>query len=145
IPNRMRERAVAILPMPKLRKHTVLLDPFRAAGLDRFDKIGKATGRVNRCQDVDMIFNPIQPEQMAILIFNDAPDVTEKGFTTSFDQNAFAMFRRKNDVINDLRVGCHNPSPRFIRPLQDRKYFSPNPQVAPAAIYPCYDPPGLKA
>jgi len=58
----MRERAVTLLPMTKSREHVVLLDPFCTAGFDRFDQIGQRNRRMNRSQNMDVVFHAIQPE-----------------------------------------------------------------------------------
>lgn len=104
----MRERAITFLPMAKLRKNFVLFDPFCAADFHGLDQIRQRNRRVNRSQNVNMVFNAVQPEQMAIMVFYDAPDVTKQILAARFIQNTFAIFRRKNDVINDLRVGGQN-------------------------------------
>ena len=70
-----------------------------------------------------MVFHAIQPEQMTIMILDDAPDVTEQILAARFVQNTFAIFRRENDVINDLCVGGQNVLARFVRPFQGRGFF----------------------
>ena len=104
----MRERAITFLPMTELREHVVLLDPFCAAGLYGLDQIRQRNRRMNRSQNVNVVFHAIQPEQMAIVVFDNPPDVAKQIFAARFIKHTLAVFRRENDVINDLGVGGQN-------------------------------------
>jgi hypothetical protein len=73
---------------------------------------------------------------MALMIFDDAPDVTEQILAARFIQHAFAMFRREDDMINDLCIGGHNGlgvagSTRSGSVI----FYLYKPQVSPAAIH----------
>ena len=123
-PHGMGERAITFLPMVELREHFVFLDPFGAAGLDGLDQIRQANRRMQRSQNVNVVFNPVETEHMAFVIFNDAPDVTEQILAARFVQHTLAMFRRKDDVINDLCVGgqcCSTPSGSVIFIIANRR------------------------
>jgi hypothetical protein len=55
-----------------------------------------------------MVFHAVQPEQMAIVIVDNPPDVTEQILSTRYVQDTFAVLRRENYVMDDLCVGGQN-------------------------------------
>ena len=57
---------------------------------------------------MNVVLNAIQPEQMTIMVFDDAPDVTEQILSTRYVQDTFAVLRRENYVMDDLCVGGQN-------------------------------------
>ena len=101
-------------------KHLFSLIHLAAAGLDGLDQIREANRRMQRGQDVNMVFNPVETEHMTFVILDDAPDVAEQIFAARFVQHALAIFRREDDVINDLCVGGHSDLALVVRPLQGR-------------------------
>ena len=66
---------------------------------------------------MNMVFHAVQSEQLAIVVFNDAPDVTEQILAARFIQHALAVFSRENDVINDLCVGGQSVSGVLFDPV----------------------------
>ena len=56
---------------------------------------------------MDMVFNAVETKQMAFVILNDTPKVTKQILSPWLVQPTGAIFRRENDMINDLCVGGH--------------------------------------
>src|ERR1700761_4595789 len=120
----MSECSITFLPMVKLRKYFVFPDPFGGAGLDGLDQIGQTDALMDRCKNVKMILDTIQSVQMAIVIFKNAPDVSEQLFPAGLVQGALAIFSGKNDVINDLGVGGQNILRFYTTPMGSKTFHS---------------------
>src|SRR2546427_6818156 len=86
---------------------TLFRSPFAGADLDVFDQVRRTDCRMYRGQDVQVVFNAIDPVEMALFVFEDAPGVAEQVFAVFGEQRGDALFGRKDDVIIDLRVGGH--------------------------------------
>ncbi len=54
-----------------------------------------------------MIFQAIDPIEMALFIGEELVDVGKKPASVVFDERGFSMLGRKNDVVNKLSVSAH--------------------------------------
>jgi hypothetical protein len=58
-------------------------------------------------QNMDVILNPADPVQMAVLVTDNAPNVFVQFLATFGPQHPLAILGRENDVIQDLRERGH--------------------------------------
>lgn len=72
-----------------------------------FTKSASATVGVQAGQDMNVVFHAADAVEVALLVLGDAPDVAKQIVATGLRQNAFAMLRREDDVVDDLGVGGH--------------------------------------
>ena len=101
----MRKRPIALLPMRKPGECAAFFDPMRRSRFYVFNKIRKADGGMETCENVQMVPNATNPVRVAVVILNDPPDVSGKIIAAGMIQNGFAVPGRKDDVVENLRVG----------------------------------------
>ena len=87
------ERTVPVLPMCERGKQTVLLDPFGGTGLDGFDQVRNACSGVKAGQNMHMVFDTVDAIQVAVQVFQNAPNVTEKTVPFVSHQSGHPIFR----------------------------------------------------
>ena len=102
VPVRDGEYAVTVLPMCEVGKHGVLFDPTAGAYFDLLHQIRQANRRMQAGQDVNVVFNTVDPVEMTVLIFQYAPDVTKQLFSFVGRQDRDAVLGREDDVVIDL-------------------------------------------
>ena len=106
-----RERAVSVLPVVKGGKDVVFFDPFGGGNLDLFDQIRQRDRRVQAGEQMDVIFDAADAVEVAVPLFDDAPDIFVKIIAVFFQQNGLSIFGCEDDVVNNLGVGGHIGKP----------------------------------
>ncbi len=102
------ESAVPILPAAEIGEQPRVFDVVIAGEFDVFDERGKRNRRVEVGDDVEVVFNAVDAVQVAILVFQNAPDVFEQLRTALLLQRAFPALGAEDDLIKDLSVGTHS-------------------------------------
>jgi hypothetical protein len=74
----MSKGPVTVLPVRELFEDLIFFDPLRRTGLDLLDEICQTEGWMQTGQKMDMVIDPIQPVEMALLILDDPPEVTKE-------------------------------------------------------------------
>jgi hypothetical protein len=82
----------------------VFTDPFGTAGLDFFNKISQAGGRMEISKDMHMVFHAVDAIEMPVQTLNNAPDVPVQVISLFDFENHRAIFGCEYNVIDDLGV-----------------------------------------
>lgn len=107
---RNRESTVTLLPMIEARENVVLFNPTAGADFDVFYQSGQRNGGMDFGQNVKVIFHAADSVQMAIFVFQNAPDVAEQVVASVGEQCTFTILRREDDVVVNLGERGHGGS-----------------------------------
>ena len=102
-----RETTVTFLPTVKSREQTFLLNPNIGRDLDVFDEVRQRDGWMDTRENVNVIFDGIDPVQMRILVPNDAPRVAEELLPILLYQHPLPRLRGEHEVVIDLCESGH--------------------------------------
>ena len=104
-----------------MRKEVFLFDIIGGGELDVLYQRSKGYGRMQMSNDVQMIFYAIDAIEMAVFVFQDAPDVFEEFLPVWIGEGSFPVLCGEHDLVEDLGVGTHgffsfpSVSPMVIR------------------------------
>ena len=113
-PNIIGKSPIALLPSLKAGEKTTLFHPNTTGDLDVFDIIGQGYGRVQVAKNMDMVFNAIDAVQLAIIVFDNTPNIFVKLFTMSLGDGWPSVFGTKYNLIVDLTKATHKISRLFF-------------------------------
>ncbi len=103
--DRQRKGSIAVLPMSKVKKHLILLDPTRASDFDVLHEVAQSQAWMQAGENMNVIFNTVDAIKMGVLVLDNSPDVFVELRPTVSEKSSFPVLGRKDDVIEDLGVG----------------------------------------
>jgi len=104
-------------------KRAFSLNHLLVLGLDLFDQVSQANGRMQAGEQVKMVLRAVDAVKMAAPVFQDAPDVSEETLALGRHQRRHAVFRRKDDVVVNLGVGGHGLGSTWCDPFGVGRYL----------------------
>lgn len=105
---RISKCAVPYLPVVKQRKKSRLFYKCRTGQLHILDKVRQRHRRMKMCNQMDMIFDSVDDIRMTPLIPEYARHILKQFQTPVTGKRLMPVLRRKNNLIQNLRVSSHN-------------------------------------
>ncbi len=104
---RFRKCTIPILPTLEIRKDFFTLDEVISGEFDVLDQTCDGYCRVNVRQNMEMIFHTIDSIEVAVFVGEQVMNIGKQPFLLVRDNCFLTMFRRKNHMVDQLRVGAH--------------------------------------
>lgn len=103
-----REDAVSALPVKRRGTGRFRFQPFRRAGFDFLNQIGRCTGAGHGDQQVNMVGNRASLEQCPFLVSNNTADVCVEFVADVISQQRLPVLRRKDQMCENLGEGLRH-------------------------------------